>query len=157
MKSSKSALFLMELIISILFFALASTVCIQLFAKSHTLGQTTKEDSHALVICQNYAELFNACIDATEDEDCDWSTVAKEICSYTSANISSDGSIVEFFDKNWESTSEENAQYVLNLKYLGFNREDSLYEATVKVTRADKTDEVLFEIPVAKHLLYKAK
>ena len=38
-KNSSSSLFLMELIIAILFFSLASTVCIQLFVKAHLLTE----------------------------------------------------------------------------------------------------------------------
>lgn len=37
MKKSRSSLFLIELTISILFFALASAACIQLFVKAHLL------------------------------------------------------------------------------------------------------------------------
>lgn len=58
MKTSKSSLFLMELIIAILFFALASAVCIQLFVKSHLLGNTTAQENHALLLCQNLAEIY---------------------------------------------------------------------------------------------------
>ena len=41
MKHSRSSLFLMEMIIAILFFSLASAVCIQLFARSHLLSTQT--------------------------------------------------------------------------------------------------------------------
>ena len=58
MKSSKVSLFLMELIIAILFFALASAVCIQLFVKSHLLGNTTIRENHALLMCQNLSEIY---------------------------------------------------------------------------------------------------
>ena len=58
MKSSKSSLFLMELIIAILFFSLASAVCIQLFVKSHTLGKTTTDENKSLLMCQNFSEIF---------------------------------------------------------------------------------------------------
>lgn len=58
MKTSKSSLFLMELIIAILFFAMASAVCIQLFVKSHLLGNTTAEENHALLLCQNLSEIY---------------------------------------------------------------------------------------------------
>lgn len=57
-KKSKSGLFLMELIVIILFFSLASTVCIQLFVKSHLLGKETKELNHSVLQAQNIAESF---------------------------------------------------------------------------------------------------
>lgn len=58
MKSSKSSLFLMELIIVILFFSLASAVCIQLFVKAHTLDDDTVSVTHLGIAVQDAAECF---------------------------------------------------------------------------------------------------
>ncbi len=58
MKHSKSSLFLMEVIIALLFFSLASTVCIRLFVKSHTLSNETKNLNYAVTQSQNLAEAF---------------------------------------------------------------------------------------------------
>ena len=56
--SSRSGLFLMELIISILFFSLASAVCVKLFVSSHTISKDSVELNHSLEWCQNVAEAF---------------------------------------------------------------------------------------------------
>lgn len=60
MKHHKSGLFLMEVIISILFFALASALCIQFFVKAKTmndesihLGQASRITSNIIEIAQN--------------------------------------------------------------------------------------------------------
>lgn len=58
MKHSRSSLFLMEMIIAILFFSLASAVCIQLFAKSHLLSTQTVNQNHAVIWAQNLAESY---------------------------------------------------------------------------------------------------
>lgn len=58
MKHSRSSLFLMEMIIAILFFSLASAVCIQLFAKSHLLSTQTVNQNHAVIQAQNLAESY---------------------------------------------------------------------------------------------------
>lgn len=60
MKSSKSSLFLIELIISILFFSLASAACIQLFVKAHLLDKKTQETNQIVMWTQNLAELWYA-------------------------------------------------------------------------------------------------
>ncbi len=60
MKSSKSSLFLIELIISILFFSLASAACIQLFTKAHLLDKKTQETNQIVIWTQNLAELWYA-------------------------------------------------------------------------------------------------
>ena len=56
--TSKSALFLMELIIAIFFFSLASAVCIQLFVKAHLMGTSNTNKNHALLWAQNIAETY---------------------------------------------------------------------------------------------------
>lgn len=61
MKHSKSSLFLMELIIALLFFSLASTVCIRLFVKAHSLSSQTVDMNHAVNYAQNMAETFVGC------------------------------------------------------------------------------------------------
>ena len=58
MKHSRSSLFLMEMIIAILFFSLASAVCIQLFARSHLLSTQTVNQNHAVIQAQNLAESY---------------------------------------------------------------------------------------------------
>lgn len=55
---SRTALFLMELIIAILFFSIASAVCMQLFAKAHLTSVKTKELNKAVSIAQSYAEVM---------------------------------------------------------------------------------------------------
>ena len=55
---SKSGLFLMELIMSIMFFSLASAVCVELFVRSHTLSKSSVELNHAVVECDSVAEFI---------------------------------------------------------------------------------------------------
>lgn len=61
MKHSKSSLFLMELIIALLFFSLASTVCIRLFVNAHSLSSQTVDTNYAVNYAQNMAESFIGC------------------------------------------------------------------------------------------------
>ncbi len=61
MKHSKSSLFLMELIIALLFFSLASTVCIRLFVNAHYLSGQTVNQNYAVNYAQNMAEAFMGC------------------------------------------------------------------------------------------------
>ena len=56
----KSSLFLMELIFTILFFALASAVCMQLFARAHTLQMDTEDLNQSILLAQSAAESFES-------------------------------------------------------------------------------------------------
>lgn len=60
-KSSKSGLFLMELILSIFFFSLSGAICVQLFVKSHLISQQSVDLNRAVECCQNVAEVFYGC------------------------------------------------------------------------------------------------
>ena len=77
--AKRSSLFLLELMIAILFFCLASAVCVQIFVKAHTTSRETQE------LNTGYTELFLA--DAlTEDTevfyDASWQECSKDEASY---------------------------------------------------------------------------
>lgn len=83
---SHSSLFLIELMIVLVFFALASTVCIQLFVQSHLLSQSTAEQNEAILLAESMAEEFRAADgDISEKEvyyDENWSVCSREEASY---------------------------------------------------------------------------
>lgn len=58
--ADRSSLFLIELMIAILFFALASAVCIQVFTKSHIKSLETEQLNMAVSKAQSAAEIFLA-------------------------------------------------------------------------------------------------
>lgn len=58
--SSRAGLFLIELIIAIVFFAVASAICIQLFVKAHLISARSSDLGAASLIAQNYAEEYKA-------------------------------------------------------------------------------------------------
>ena len=83
--AKRSSLILLELMIAILFFCLASAVCVQSFVKAHTTSRETQELNTALEKVSGYTELFLA--DAlTEDTevfyDADWQECSKDEASY---------------------------------------------------------------------------
>lgn len=57
--SSRSGLLLMEIIIAILFFSLASAICLQLFVKAHNLGQDTQELDMAVRQASSVADVLS--------------------------------------------------------------------------------------------------
>lgn len=65
-KASSSSLFLMELILSILIFALASAVCVSFFVRSHTLSVQAQEMNRAVQSVDQAAELIRG---STSTED----------------------------------------------------------------------------------------
>jgi hypothetical protein len=83
---SKSGLFLMELVIAIGFFAVASAVCAELFANAHTTSKKGSDLSMAVVAAESAAEEFKASPDAgvpgtsvTLYYDSDWQPAASDL------------------------------------------------------------------------------
>lgn len=60
MMHSKSGLFLMELIVAILFFSLASAICIQLFVKADAMNDESIRKKEASSIAGNLIELYKS-------------------------------------------------------------------------------------------------
>lgn len=58
--SSRSGLFLLELIISILFFSMASAVCIRLFVQAHITDRENRNLTQSVKLCENLAEVYTA-------------------------------------------------------------------------------------------------
>lgn len=97
MRQSKSGLFLLELMIAILFFALASSVCLQIFVKSYKVSQSSENLNHAVNITQSIFAKFESDDYTNQLEeknyeiyfDKDWmeckkdSSVAEVVVSYT--------------------------------------------------------------------------
>lgn len=58
MKHSQSSLFLMELIVAILFFALASAICMQLFVQAKIINNQSIEQEQAMRISSEIIERY---------------------------------------------------------------------------------------------------
>ena len=62
----KSSLFLMEIMVNILFFAVLVTICLQLFFKAHTLSENTSVLHRAVTTCTSIAEVYQSSTDGEE-------------------------------------------------------------------------------------------
>lgn len=58
--TSKSGVFLLELVLVILFFSIASTVCIEMFVKSYAISNNSTHLNTSVQIAENIAETFKA-------------------------------------------------------------------------------------------------
>lgn len=56
----RSSLFLMELILAIFFFILASSICVRFFVKAHTLEQESMDLNHAVTAAASVAEIIRS-------------------------------------------------------------------------------------------------
>ena len=58
MKSSRSGLLLIEILMTILFFSIAGAVCLQIYAKAHMIDKATTNSNSADEWVQNISESY---------------------------------------------------------------------------------------------------
>lgn len=101
--SSKSSLFLMELIIVILFFSIASGICMQIFVKAHLLTKQTDMEQQALMVSDSVIAVLKK---SPGDLD-----KIITICG----GEKKENKVVIFFDRSFQRTSHKNAVYLLEV------------------------------------------
>lgn len=119
MKKSKSALFLMELIIVIFFFALTSAVCMQVFVKAHTIDVNTQNLNNAVLWSTNAAEVFQEYGNSPE-------TIGKTLASDKYDFDESSNIVKVYISGNYKPTTKENAVYVFCMTFSEDTRMDYL-------------------------------
>ena len=130
---SKAPLVMMEQIIMVLIFALASALCVQMFVLAENLSKRTEAQNRAVVEVQNAAE----------------SIKAKGLEAYVQekeAEQIKDGFML-FFDASWNRVSEQE-QAVYHIKICPYNS-DSEYVWSMDIVATEKDGEELFRVPVA--------
>ena len=137
--SSKSGLFLIELIIAIVFFAVASAICTQLFVRAHLLSTRSRDMSAASAIAQNYVESLKGLEPAAMAADL--------------APLAEGGERWDYYDSDSAPLPGiDNAAYVLHLE---LSQDNALYAGTISVysRQGDKTaEEPLCTLPWALYM-----
>ena len=142
MQHSKATLFLMELIIAILFFSLASTVCIQLFAKSHLLGEKTINQNQAVIWAQNLAEGYLAM-----EGDLEKLETLFEYGTY----LENTDSLLLAFDSNWNGCLDTEASYLAKLTSYPIN-ETGLIHADIVVYATTDEENPIYTLTISHHI-----
>lgn len=131
----RSSLFLMELIIAILFFSLAATVCVRFFVKSYTLEQESQKLNHAVNAATSIAEIFR-------NQDHSFSLLAEE---YPHGE-SKDPSYLIYYDNTWKLCNSANAAYTVVLQTT---ETDTFIIGDITVTDNDNT---IYHLTIKKYI-----
>lgn len=132
-ESSKSALFLMELILAVLFFALSSAVCARLFVSSHVISCETQEANRAAALAQSAA----ACVQSAEGN---FEAAAKLL----SGTVTADGKLTVWYTADWQPLDNAaNAVYCMSVLPAA-----SAEQSQVIVTQGDR---ILLALPFGWH------
>lgn len=98
---SKTSLFLMEFIITILLFSFCGAICMQLFAQTNALSQSTYELNNAVAVAQGFAEVMRGT----------GGSIDEIIEIYPSAVRGGDDFFEVFYDKEFRECEYSDAQY----------------------------------------------
>ena len=142
-KRGGTGLLLTELLIAVMFFSLASAICLRLFVAAHQSSERSAELSRAVIEAQNMAETFKAAngnIGRTA-----------ELLGIEPSYINSSGHLYLTFDANWDRDANS-SDYAAILYPSGYTATSSYATVTVyKSTIVDglQTDEELFSVDIA--------
>ncbi len=136
---TRSSLFLLELIVAILFFALSAVVCIQLFVYSDGLGNESEDRNLAVTQGQRVVESFYG----------DNSELENIVTKFEFTEVA-EGEYVSYYGNDGEFT--ENGEEPFKV-VLTSSEEENLELITINILYNDKTDaEAIFEISTKKYL-----
>ena len=131
----RSSLFLMELIIAILFFSLAATVCVRFFVKSYTLEQESQKLNHAVNAATSVAEIFR-------NQEQPFSLLAEEYPYGEQA----ENAYYIYYDTNWSLCTSSNAVYSVLLQTA---ETDTFLIGDITVTDNDNT---IYHLTIKKYI-----
>lgn len=112
--SSRSGIFLMEIIASILFFALAAALCLEMFAKSQQINNQANCINTASVQTANAAELLKNAV-SSSDASANGSFFPDCLLSeYPDAETGESFADV-YYDKDWQHCAKEQGAYHMTI------------------------------------------
>lgn len=120
-RSGKTGLFLMELMISLLIFAVCACVCAAIIAKASSGISESRDLSNALILAQNRAELIKNGMyntDNTEYYNAELKSVEKEDAVYSAASAVNvkDNGVTEYTVEIYR-TADNKLIYNINSAY----------------------------------------
>ena len=136
-QTKHSSLFLMELLIAILFFILASAICVNFFVQSHLLEQDSINLNHATNAATSAAEIF-----LSEESP----SFEKFFCDGNNVK----NGYLYFYDENWELCDSSQAKYTV---FLQWREDDTIRTCHINVSSAEES---LYALTVKKHVTKEA-
>lgn len=155
--NNTSSLFLLELILAVLFFSVASALCIQIFTKAHLMSQDARDLNFAVNEVSSMAEQISAGTlhPATAASSDDTAASSGDTASDPSTQISNDAwqGDTAYYDSSYASCEKADAVYVLTVHY---EPEDTLLKAHISMdTIADNRN--IYTLDVTNHLQRRAE
>ena len=148
--NNTSSLFLLELILAVLFFSVASALCIQIFTKAHLMSQDARNLNFAVNEVSSMAEQISA---GTLHSDT--AASSDDTASDPSTQMPDDSlqDAAAYYDSGYASCEKADAVYVLTVHY---EPENTRLKAHISMdTIADNRN--IYTLDVTKHRQRRAE
>ena len=148
--NNTSSLFLLELILAVLFFSVASALCIQIFTKAHLMSQDARDLNFAVNEVSSMAEQISA---GTLHSDT--AASSDDTASDPSTQMPDDSlqDAAAYYDSSYASCKKADAVYVLTVHY---EPEDTLLKAHISMDTIDDNRNI-YTLDVTKHRQRRAE
>lgn len=137
-----SRIFLMELIVAILFFSLASAICLRMFAASRQMSKDTTELNMAMNQAGNAAELLKYAVSESE-------AFPDYISSQYPYSIADTMDIAVYFDENWNHCTYQNAVYYMQIAQE--SEENGIIPCQIAVWDTTDSEAALYSLELKLH------
>ena len=132
-----SSLFLLELIIAIMMFALASSVCVQLFVKSHNMSADSLELNNAVNECCTVADIINSSESQAGAADALTSYYKYNTLTTNEKKAARTDSFETWLGKDYRQCRRDKAQYVIT---ANLHSDGRLIESTISAYPVDSNE-----------------
>ncbi len=148
-RARSSSLFLMELIFAILFFSVASAVCVEFFVKAHLLSRDSDALSRAVNECAGAAEIICTSNGLPEGVD----LLAQQYPEGDYPELPAETADVRlYYDDSFAACGQETAAYVLDIH---MEQAERMIEATLEMREGSGSQEAessVYRLQVGHHI-----
>lgn len=133
-RASSSSLFLMELILSILIFCIAGTICISVFTKAHLIHKEAAALNNSIKLSRDVAEIVRSC--SSED---DIKSIFNNIYRIPVDSINLNEDIIIYLNADFDTVSDTNSPYKMQVSP---NIEDNMLYCSIDIIQTEKNESV---------------
>lgn len=146
-----SSLFLMELILAILFFSIASAVCVQFFVKAHLLSHESDALNHAVNECAGVAEILDSADSISDGIALLEQLYPSETYPDSSANPAeiTEADISCCYNDDFLPCSANDSAYIL---YLHIEQSEQMLSTNMRFCIDDEDSEMLYQLNTEHHI-----
>lgn len=148
-RAKSSSLFLLELILAILIFSIASAICVQFFVKSHLLSRDSRVLELSISEVSSIAEIIYIS-DSLEDSVNTIVALHTGVSQTTSntTNESEQTDLTLYYDQDFNHCTQNEAQYMMQ---VALGAENHMLSANLEILSSE-TLESIYSLNVSHHL-----